>query len=124
MVNKILAIYGVDALIINSSVELHKKTLCSFFSLSLINLIESTKCQPLYVLTLTNQRTQREVERRQMMMDNLTTKEKQIDQAFKNEASQSRYSAQTQGLIKSLYLFSLEKKYLVSLCIFYMTVIS
>ncbi|XP_022319500.2 syntaxin-8-like isoform X1 [Crassostrea virginica] len=36
--------------------------------------------------------TQREVERRQMMMDNLTTKEKQIDQAFKNEASQSRSS--------------------------------
>ncbi|XP_061181988.1 syntaxin-8-like [Saccostrea echinata] len=36
--------------------------------------------------------TQREVERRQMMMDNLTTKEKQIDQAFKNEASASRSS--------------------------------
>ncbi|XP_048761035.2 syntaxin-8-like [Ostrea edulis] len=36
--------------------------------------------------------TQREVERRQMMMDNLTTKEKQIDQAFKNETIESRSS--------------------------------
>ena len=53
-----------------------------------------------------------------MMMDNLTTKEKQIDQAFKNEASQSRYSAQTRGLIKSRYLFSLEKKKILYHCIF------
>ncbi|KAL3875536.1 hypothetical protein ACJMK2_033480 [Sinanodonta woodiana] len=36
--------------------------------------------------------TQREVERRQIMMDNLTTKEKQIDQAFKNQGGESRYN--------------------------------
>ncbi|KAK3090808.1 hypothetical protein FSP39_014833 [Pinctada imbricata] len=41
--------------------------------------------------------TQREVERRQMMMDNLTTKEKQIDQAFKNEGTDSRYSLMGTG---------------------------
>ncbi|KAL4239769.1 Syntaxin-8 [Mactra antiquata] len=33
--------------------------------------------------------TQREVERRQVMIDNLTTKEKQIQQAFRNEGSSS-----------------------------------
>ncbi|XP_033740346.1 syntaxin-8-like [Pecten maximus] len=36
--------------------------------------------------------TQREVERRQMMTDNLTTKEKQIEQAFRNEGGDTRYS--------------------------------
>lgn len=35
-------------------------------------------------------RTQREVERRQMLIDNLITKEKQINEAFKNEGSNSR----------------------------------
>ncbi|CAG2230959.1 STX8 [Mytilus edulis] len=34
--------------------------------------------------------TQREVERRQMLIDNLITKEKQINEAFKNEGSNSR----------------------------------
>ena len=34
--------------------------------------------------------TQREVDRRQMMIDNLITKEKQINEAFKNEGNNSR----------------------------------
>ncbi|XP_060562342.1 syntaxin-8-like [Ruditapes philippinarum] len=41
--------------------------------------------------------TQREVERRQVMIDNLTTKEKQIEQAFRNEAGESRYNLMTGG---------------------------
>ncbi|XP_041363468.1 syntaxin-8-like [Gigantopelta aegis] len=36
--------------------------------------------------------TQREVERRQIMIDSLTTKEKQLDQAFRNESGSSRSS--------------------------------
>ncbi|KAK7498301.1 hypothetical protein BaRGS_00010561 [Batillaria attramentaria] len=36
--------------------------------------------------------TQRELERRQRMLDGLITKEKQIDQAFKNEGGESRQS--------------------------------
>ncbi|XP_025090100.1 syntaxin-8-like isoform X1 [Pomacea canaliculata] len=35
--------------------------------------------------------TQREVERRQQMLDSLLTKEKHIDQAFKNDSGDSRY---------------------------------
>lgn len=36
--------------------------------------------------------TQREVERRQVMIDNITTQEKQIEQAFRNEGGESRYN--------------------------------
>ncbi|ESO98633.1 hypothetical protein LOTGIDRAFT_205331 [Lottia gigantea] len=35
--------------------------------------------------------TQREVERRQMLVDNLTSKEKQLDQAFRNESGAGSY---------------------------------
>lgn len=39
---------------------------------------------------LTVRRTQREIDRRQMMIDNLTTKEKQINEAFKNDGGSTR----------------------------------
>lgn len=41
--------------------------------------------------------TQREVERRQIMIDQLVTKEKQIDQAFRNEGGESRYNLMAGG---------------------------
>lgn len=41
--------------------------------------------------------TQREVERRQVMIDNLTTKEKQIEEAFKNEGGDVRYRLMAGG---------------------------
>ncbi|KAL5021090.1 hypothetical protein ScPMuIL_000245 [Solemya velum] len=41
--------------------------------------------------------TQREVDRRQIMVDNLTTKEKQLDNAFLNEGDDSRYNLMVHG---------------------------
>ncbi|KAK6170601.1 hypothetical protein SNE40_018958 [Patella caerulea] len=40
--------------------------------------------------------TQREVERRQMLIDNLTSKEKQLDQAFRNESAAGRFAGSPQ----------------------------